>query len=75
MNITIEIASVPDRDGLVVELWRNNYLLGEVSKREDREECVLEIYPAINGEKIMFDLDIFISALDKAKKILNKMNN
>ncbi|WP_153066206.1 MULTISPECIES: hypothetical protein [Xanthomonas] len=72
MKITVEIASVADRDGLVVELWRNNYLLAEVSKCENREEYVLEIYPPAGGEKIIFDLDAFSSALNKAKKILIK---
>ncbi|WP_115560881.1 hypothetical protein [Xanthomonas arboricola] len=74
MKINLEIASVPDREGLVVELWRDNYLLAEVSKCEIRKEYVLEIYSSTEGGKLIVDLDVFSLALSKAKIILAEMN-
>ncbi len=74
MKINVEIASVSDREGLVVELWSNNYLLAEVSKCEIRKEYVLEIYSSTEGGKLIVDLDMFSSALSKAKIILSEVN-
>ncbi|WP_267085843.1 hypothetical protein [Xanthomonas sacchari] len=75
MTISVEIASVLDRENLIVELWRDNYLLAEVSMCSIRKECVVEIYSSKeDGGGITVDLDIFISALNKAKIILTDIN-
>ncbi|UYK76779.1 hypothetical protein NG825_20675 [Xanthomonas sacchari] len=74
MTISVEIASVLDRENLIVELWRDNYLLAEVSMCSIRKECVVEIYSSKEDGGITVDLDIFISALNKAKIILTDIN-
>ncbi|MDQ7760261.1 hypothetical protein ACM9XD_06210 [Xanthomonas sacchari] len=75
MTISVEIASVLDRENLIVELWRDNYLLAEVSMCSIRKECVVEIYSSKEDGRITVDLDIFISALNKAKIILTDIND
>jgi hypothetical protein len=74
MIINVEVASAPDRENLIVELWLDNYLLAEVSMHSIRKECVVEIYPSKEHGKINVNLDIFISALNKAKIILADLN-
>lgn len=41
--MTVTIASVPDREKLVAELWYEQELWGEIS--QDTGELVLKIYP------------------------------
>lgn len=72
MNITIQIASVPDREKLVAELWYGNEQWGEVS-----QECgimKLEIYPKISENSFSiwsFDLSEVVVKLQEAQKSLN----
>jgi hypothetical protein len=40
--LTVTIASVPDREKLVAELWYNQELYGKIS--QDTGELILEIY-------------------------------
>ena len=69
MKITVQIASVPDRNNLVAELWYEDEQWGEIS--QETENTILEIYPRTNGknDKIWsFDLNEIIEKLKDAQK-------
>jgi hypothetical protein len=75
MKITVEIASVPDRDNLVAELWAGNEQWGEVSQETDSLQ--LEIYPKTsNGEHTAwsFSLSEVLEKLLEAEKRLSNQN-
>ena len=48
MKLTVQIASVPDRDNLVAELWYGDEQWGEIS--QETENLRLEIYPRASGK-------------------------
>lgn len=58
----IELSSVPDRENLVVEIWHNEILVAEINQEADNLE--IEFYL---NEKIKFDLDDFLKAVENAK--------
>lgn len=58
----IEIADVPDRENLVAEIWCNEILVAEIN--QETEKLEIEFYL---NEKIAFDLDEFLKALEIAK--------
>jgi len=63
----IEIASVPDRDKLVAEIWYGTELIAEINHEHNNLE--IELY--LDG-KITFDYQEFINTLKAAKnKLLN----
>ncbi|MBB4080020.1 hypothetical protein GGR28_002647 [Lewinella aquimaris] len=37
MNITIEIASVPDRENLVAEIWAGDKMIAEITQEDEVE--------------------------------------
>jgi hypothetical protein len=63
--MTVTIASVPDRDNLVAELWCENELWGELS--QEQGELKLEIYPTANGWNLRYEdvIDVIQEAKDK----------
>jgi hypothetical protein len=72
MNITIQIASVPDRENLVAELWYNNEQWGEVS--QENGVTKLEIYPRFgeNSSNVWsFDLSEVMAKLQEAQRNLH----
>jgi len=69
-TISITIASVPDREGLVAELWLGDEQVGEVSKATEGEFHV-ELYPAMAGTPWKFRLDDLVAALAEAKDRLS----
>jgi hypothetical protein len=73
MKITVQIASVPDRNNLVAELWCEDEQWGEIS--QETENTILEIYPRNNGknDKIWsFDLTDIIEKLTDAQKRISQ---
>lgn len=69
MKITIQIASVPDRDNLVAELWYEDEQWGEIS--QETENLRLEMYPRSSGENNnvwSFDLNEIMESLKEAQK-------
>ena len=61
----IEIASVPDKENLVAEIWYVNNLIAEISQVKG---CFkLELYPT---EKVKFELEEYLIILKSAKKKL-----
>jgi hypothetical protein len=75
MKITVQLASVPDRDNLVAELWDENEQWGEVS--QETENLRLEIYPRTSGENgnvWSFDLTEIIEKLKEAQKRISQLD-
>jgi hypothetical protein len=69
MSLVVEIASVPDRDEVVAEIWHNNEMVAEV-QRTTSGGFRLEIYPTESGEPWSFDLEDWLSALSEAQRRL-----
>jgi hypothetical protein len=65
-TISITIASVPDREELVAELWLGDEQVGEVSK-DARGEFIIELYSAPAGTPWRIRLDDLVAALGEAK--------
>ncbi len=63
--MTVTIASVPDREKLVAELWYEQELWGEIS--QDTGELILEIYPSsIHGFR-QLKCEELVSAVQQAR--------
>ena len=70
-TLSIEIASVPDRMGLVAELWRGNDQVAELS--EDEGTLTLQVYKPPAGEFWQFDYENLIQCLaDMRSQLLEK---
>jgi hypothetical protein len=69
--MTITIASVPDREKLVAELWYDQELWGEIS--QDTGELILEIYPSTTHHFRQLKCEELITAVQQAKdKLLDR---
>ena len=69
MNFTIEVASVPDRDDVVAEIWWGDAMVAE-SHRAAGGGFQLDIYPAESGDPWSFDLKSWLFALMEAQRKL-----
>jgi hypothetical protein len=67
--LSIEVASVPDRDELVAELWMGDRQVAELS--QDGGKQLLQLYPPADGKWWEFELDEFVSRLGEMKQRLN----
>lgn len=67
-KITITIASVPDREELVAELWFGDTQWAELSQEGD---ClVLQVYPRPSGQPWTFEFTDVVDALEAARQRL-----
>jgi hypothetical protein len=66
-NLQIVIASVPDRDNLVAEIWLRETMIAEVNS--EGGIINLELYP---GSKVVLPLNEFLEVLNDAKKIVSE---
>lgn len=67
-SFEILITSPFDREYLVAEIWSNSDLVAEINQETD--ELEIEFY---TNEKITFNLNAFLEALQNAKiKLMNK---
>ena len=66
-NLTIEIASPPDRENLVAEIWLEEQMIAEINQENNNLE--LEIFIKEKG-KLKLNYDDFLETLEKAKKKL-----
>lgn len=69
MSFVVEIASVPDRDGLVAEIWYGDDMVAEI-QRDPKGGFTLEIYPSESSTHWLFDLQAWIAALELAQRRL-----
>ncbi len=65
IDFSIEIASSPDREQLVAEIWYQNQMIAEIN--QEKEDLELEFYLKNN---IAFNYEAFCKVLDDAKKKL-----
>jgi hypothetical protein len=61
----IEIASVPDRENLVAEIWYSEVLIAEIN--QEKENLEIQLYPV---DRISVKLEEYLDALHTAKKDL-----
>lgn len=66
-HLTIEIASPPDRENLVAEIWQNDQMIAEINKEGEIFELVIF---ATNPEGIKLKYDDFVDILKRAKRKL-----
>jgi hypothetical protein len=66
-KIKVEIASVPDRENLVAEIWYNESLIAEVNL--EQKDLNIEFYTS-HGQVLPFDE--LLEALIKAKDNLTR---
>lgn len=64
----INIASVPDRDEVVSEVWSNDGLVAEVRREGGR--FLVQVYAPQNGSYWDFNLHEFVEALTDARERL-----
>lgn len=64
-KIEILIASVPDRDKEVAEIWYENNLIAEINQENNNLE--IELYPP---QRITLDYQEFLKILETAKNKL-----
>lgn len=69
MSFSIEIASVPDRDDVVAEIWWGDAMVAELH-RGASGEVEIEIYPPESRGSWSFDLPSWITVLAKAQQKL-----
>jgi hypothetical protein len=69
MKFTVEIASVPDRDDLVAEIWWGEAMVAELY-RGSTGAVEIEIYPAKSHAPWNFDLASWLGVLAEAKRRL-----
>jgi hypothetical protein len=67
-NFTVQIASVPDRENLVAEIWLGDIMVAELS--DCNGKAMLEIYPNDKGRLRNVGCEEFIAALLLAEKKL-----
>ena len=65
MTFTVELASSPDRDHLVAEIWWDDRMVAEVRKSPDGNRYV-DLYPAPAHGLWSFRLEEWLEALNVA---------
>lgn len=68
MTIEIQIASPPDRENVVAELWIGDEQIAEVSNEDGTVR--VEFYARPAPEQIQLSLDELVEALGRAKRNL-----
>ncbi len=61
-NFNIQIASVPDRENLVAEIWYSDTLVAEIN--QEKTDLEIEFFLS---KKISFQFEEFFNALELAK--------
>jgi hypothetical protein len=70
-SLTLQTASLPDRENTVSEIWFGNDQVAEVSNESDGT-MLIEIFSAPDGGTWSFDLDALQAILIEAKGNLQK---
>ncbi|MBD3842883.1 MAG: hypothetical protein IE909_13565 [Campylobacterales bacterium] len=65
-KLRVEIASPPDREELVAEIWNGNQMIAEIN--QESGDLELEVYTTENS--VLFDYESFLIALIEAKEKL-----
>lgn len=67
-HLEIIVASVPDREGLVAEIYSDREQVAEV--RREPEAFEVDVYPKPNGQPWLIDLDHLLATLHEARQRL-----
>ena len=70
MSLVVEVASSPDRDGLVAEIWWNNQMVAEVRRTPDGSRYI-DLYPSPSRIPWSFKLAEWLAALKEAESRLD----
>lgn len=65
MGFTVEIASVPDRDSWVAEIWDGELMVAEISRKSNGSP-VVSFYSPENSEIYEWDLHSLFQSLNEA---------
>lgn len=68
-SLTLQIASLPDKQNIVSEIWLGNDQVAEISY-EDGQPIQIEIFAAPDRGVWSFDLSAFEAVLSEAKSNL-----
>ena len=68
-KLTLQIASLPDREYVVAEIWYGDVQWGELSQ-EQGSLLTLEIYPNPTGNPWAFEFNDVVEILAQAKRRL-----
>ncbi len=66
MSFVIEIASSPDRDELVAEIWWNEQMVAEL-RHGAEGRIYIDVYPAPSQKPWSFVLEEWLQAVKEAK--------
>ncbi|MFT0137362.1 hypothetical protein ACEK07_04865 [Alcanivoracaceae bacterium MT1] len=69
MTFVVEIASSPDRDDLVTEIWWKKQMVAEVRRSPDGH-FYIDLYPSPSHIPWSFSLEDWLMAIGDAKKQL-----
>jgi len=72
MSFVVEVASPPDRDDLVAEIWWNDQQVAEVRQSRDGSRYI-ELYPSPSGIPWSFRVEDWLNAVRAAEARLQKM--
>jgi hypothetical protein len=67
-NFRLQVASPPDREKCVVEIWHGDSHVCEVN--EEYGSSLVELYPNPAGGPWLFDCELFLEALSQAVREL-----
>ncbi len=65
MSLIVQLASVPDRDELVAEIWWNNQMVAEVRRGPDGDRYI-DLYPSPSRTPWSFPVKEWLAAIEKA---------
>ena len=70
MSFVLQVASTPDRDELVTEIWWNDQMVAEVRRGSDGNRYV-ELYPSPSRAPWSFKLEEWLAVMKEAEKRLD----
>ncbi len=70
MSLIVQLASVPDRDELVAEIWWNNQMVAEI-RRGSNGNRYIDLYPSPSRIPWSFPVEEWLAAIKKADDGLN----
>jgi hypothetical protein len=70
-DLRVLIASVPDREHVVVEIWRENVQIAEASRTSDGDRLEIYFLDAEDG-RLVLDLPEFMESLEQAEAELRR---
>jgi hypothetical protein len=66
MRFVLQVASSPDRDELVTEIWWNNQMVAEVRRGSDANRYI-DLYPSPARTPWSFRLEDWLAAMKEAE--------